>query len=130
MAIASILYFSGASTVECSRTPSSVLGSGEYTVEALFFPDRAYEARDGLDESSDVVLVLQSRDLARKFRKRGRRVARDAAVIPIPGSTVDQIATSVAANRKSFCTKPPINLSRIILAMEPLTPRISSLLLM
>lgn len=38
----------------------------------------------------------------RKVRKRGRSVAIAAAVIPIPGSTVDQMATSVVEYRKSL----------------------------
>lgn len=79
-----------------------------------------YDAREGRDEGSDALLDEKNRELARKVRNSGRRVARDAAVIPIPGSTVDQIATSVAANKKSLCTRSPMNLRRIILATEPL----------
>lgn len=44
----------------------------------------------------------KSFDRERKERNKGRRVAIAAAVIPIPGSTVLQIATSVVEYRKSF----------------------------
>ena len=43
-------------------------------------------------------------DVARKLnsRKRGRRVAHEAAVMPRPVSQTDQMATSRVAYRKSF----------------------------
>jgi hypothetical protein len=40
-------------------------------------------------------------DLERNDIKRGRRVASDEAVTPMPTSTIDQIATSVLDHKKS-----------------------------
>ena len=43
----------------------------------------------------------RSLDRERNAIKRGRRVAIDDAVMPMPGSTVDQIDTSVLDHKKS-----------------------------
>jgi hypothetical protein len=48
-------------------------------------------------------------------------VAMDDAVMPMPGSTVDQIETSVLAHRKSWvAVNLWINGNRTMLAVEPL----------
>jgi hypothetical protein len=63
---------------------------------------RKYPARFGFLDDDHGWLVFRLRDDApksfdreRNVRKRGRSVAIAAAVIPIPGSTVLQMATSV-----------------------------------
>lgn len=48
-----------------------------------------------------VVVDPKSLDREKKAMKSGRIVAIDDAVMPMPGSTVDQIETSVLAHRKS-----------------------------
>ena len=63
----------------------------------------------------------KSLDRERKARKSGRMVAMDDAVMPMPGSTVDQIETSVLAHRKSWvAVNLWINGNRTMLAVEPL----------
>jgi hypothetical protein len=67
------------------------------------------------------LLEPKSRERERNAWKRGRRQAIDEAVMPMPGSTVDQMATSVFLNRKSL----PVPISkmkgmRIMVAVEPL----------
>ena len=57
----------------------------------------------------------------KKDRKRGRRVANEQAVRPIPVSAVDQIATSVVAYRKSAWLARSLTYGmRTIVAMEAL----------
>jgi hypothetical protein len=48
------------------------------------------------------VVDPKSLDREKKAMKSGRIVAMDDAVRPMPGSTVDQIETSVLAHRKSW----------------------------
>ena len=65
-------------------------------------PLRKYPALPGFRDDGHALLPLwllveepRSFERERKVRKRGRKVAMAAAVMPIPGSTVLQIATSV-----------------------------------
>ena len=51
---------------------------------------------------SRVVVEPKSLDREKNATKRGRMVAIDDAVIPTPGSTVDQIDTSVLDHKKSW----------------------------
>lgn len=61
----------------------------------------AYPNRGGFKIETPEVLELRSLDREKDTWKRGRRQAIDDAVMPMPGSTVDQIDTSVFLNRKS-----------------------------
>jgi hypothetical protein len=63
----------------------------------------------------------KSRERERNAWKRGRRQAIDEAVMPMPGSTVDQMDTSVFLNRKSLPVPiSEMNGMRIMVAVEPL----------
>jgi hypothetical protein len=68
------------------------------------------------------LLELRTLELERKTWKRGRRQAIDDAVMPMPGSTVDQIDTSVFLNRKSL-PDPICQMKGIlmIVAVDPLS---------
>lgn len=67
------------------------------------------------------LLEPRSRERDKKAWKRGRRQAIDEAVMPMPGSTVDQIDTSVFLNRKSW-PEPICQMKgmRTMVAVEPL----------
>ncbi len=62
----------------------------------------------------------KSLERERKLRNSGRKVAIAAAVIPIPGSTVLQMATSVVEYRKSSWASCLMYGMRTIVAVEPL----------
>lgn len=59
-------------------------------------------------------------ELVKNVMNNGRSVAREAAVMPIPGSIVDQITTPVVEKRKSDWTRVEMYLRRMIEAIEPL----------
>jgi hypothetical protein len=60
-----------------------------------------YLTRGSFQTERPELLELESLERERKTWKRGRRQAIDDAVMPMPGSTVDQIDTSMFLNRKS-----------------------------
>lgn len=67
------------------------------------------------------LLEPKSLERERNAWKRGRRQAMDDAVMPMPGSTVDQMDTSVFLNKKS--SPEPIcqmNGMRMMVAVDPL----------
>jgi hypothetical protein len=67
------------------------------------------------------VLEPRSRERERNAWKRGRRHAIEEAVIPIPGSIVDHIETSVLSYRKSdVVAKDQMYGIRMTVAVEPL----------
>jgi hypothetical protein len=80
-----------------------------------------YLNRGSFQAERPELLEFRSLERERKTWKRGRRQAIDDAVMPIPGSTVDQIDTSVFLNRKS--SPDPICQMKgilMIVAVDPL----------
>ena len=80
--------------------PRSEWSSSSSTV--LFSFLRKYPSRDALlGFVFPWVLELESLEREKKATKSGRIVAIDDATMPMPGSTVDQMDTSVLAHKKS-----------------------------
>ena len=88
--------------------------------------DLTYPALDGV--IFEVHLRVPPEDAAprkllrpRRLRKRGRSVAAAEAIIPIPVSAVDQIATPVVAYKKSAVSLRPLTYGkRTMVAVDPL----------